>query len=134
MATKPPPIPSTSTIVPYKESEKADLSDYPFYPLPSFNRFEQQKASGLPRKKAIAMQQANKQAQNAAVAALNAMTSGAAILKAYPFIDAFTANKIANNKPTTWRYLDMVLMQRQVSKLLEFHKKQLGVNPPPATP
>lgn len=134
MATVAPPIPSTSTSVPYSESQKPDLSDYPFYPLPSFNVFEQQKHSLLPRKKAIAMQQANSQAADAAVAALNPMTSGADIIRAYPFIDAFTANKIATNKPTTWRYLDGVLMQRQISELLKFHKKQLGVNPPPAAP
>lgn len=129
-----PPIPSTSTVVPYKESEKADLSDYPFYPLPSYNRFEQQKASGLPRKKAIAMQKANKQAADAAVAAINALATGADIIKAYPFIDAFSATKIAANKPTTWRYLHIVLMQRQISNLLNFHKKQLGIDPPPAKP
>jgi|GEM_PF-2807397 len=132
-----------STAVPYSESEEADLSDYPIYPLPSMNRFEQQKASGLPHKKAIAMQEANKKAAEAAVKALNAMTSGAEILKAYTLtekgrtlciIDAENATKIATNKPTTWRYLDRILMQRQISNLLIFHKKQLGLTPPPAAP
>jgi len=125
---------STSKSVPYSESEKEDLSDYPIFPFGSMNDFEQQKHSKLPRKRAIAMQEANKKAADAAVAALNPMTSGADILKAYPFIDAGPANKIATNKPTTWRYLDLILMQRQISELLKFHKKQLKLTPEPAAP
>jgi len=134
---------STSKSVPYSESEKEDLSDYPIFPFGSMNDFEQQKHSKLPRKRAIAMQEANKKAADAAVAALNPMKSGADIIKAYTLdvggkahliIDAGSANKIAANKPTTWRYLHSILMQRQISELLIFHKKQLGITPQPAAP
>jgi len=121
-----------STPVPYGESQKVDLSDYPISPLPSKNVFEQQKHSLLPHDRAIAMQKANAQAADAAVKAINAMASGADILKAYPFIDGFSANKIAKNKPATWHYLNCVLMQRQISELLKFHKQQAGTTPPPS--
>ncbi len=98
------------------------------------NVFEQQKSSLLPHDRSLAMQEANKKAAEAAVAALNKMTSGAEILKTYKFIDAGSATKIAANKPTTWYYLHLVLMQRQISELLKFHKKQLKLTPPPAAP
>jgi hypothetical protein len=118
--------------VPYNENnDRQDLKDYPFFPNCSENVFEQQKHSSLPRDRAIAMQKANKQAADAAVAALNKMTSGAEILKEYPFIDAGSAVKIAANKPTTWYYLHLILMQRQISRLLAKHKVKLGVNPEP---
>ena len=118
--------------VPYNENnDRQDLKDYPFFPNCSENVFEQQKHSSLPRDRAIAMQKANKQAADAAVAALNKMTSGAEILKEYPFIDAGNAVKIAANKPTTWYYLHLILMQRQISRLLAKHKVKLGVNPEP---
>jgi hypothetical protein len=118
--------------VPYNENnDRKDLEQYPFFPNCSENKFEQQKHSSLPRDRAIAMQKANKQAADAAVAALNKMTSGAEILKEYPFIDAGSAVKIATNKPTTWYYLHLILMQRQISRLLAKHKVKLGVNPEP---
>ncbi len=118
--------------VPYNENnDRKDLEQYPFFPNCSENVFEQQKHSSLPRDRAIAMQKANKQAADAAVAALNKMTSGAEILKEYPFIDAGSAVKIATNKPTTWDYLHLILMQRQISRLLAKHKVKLGVNPEP---
>jgi hypothetical protein len=117
--------------VPYSENQKPDLSDYPFFPTCSENVFEQQKHSHLPRKRAIAMQEANKKAADAAVAAINKMATGADIIKALPFIDAPSANKIAANKPVTWYYLNLILIQRQISRLLAWQKKQLNVNPSP---
>ena len=119
--------------VPYNENnDRQDLEEYPFFPNCSENVFEQQKHSSLPRDRAIAMQKANKQAADAAVAALNKMTSGAEILKEYRgIIDAGSAVKIAANKPTTWYYLHLILMQRQISRLLAKHKVKLGINPEP---
>jgi hypothetical protein len=119
--------------VPYNENnDRQDLKEYPFFPNCSENVFEQQKHSSLPRDRAIAMQKANKQAADAAVAALNKMTSGAEILKEYRgIIDAENAVKIATNKPTTWYYLHLILMQRQISRLLAKHKVKLGINPEP---
>jgi hypothetical protein len=127
-------MPNTSTSVPYNETEKEDLSDYPIYPFCSDMVFEQQKHSHLSHKASVAMQKANRMAADDAVKTLNLMTKGSDILKAYPFIDAGNANKIATQKPTTWYFLDLILMQRQISDLLGFHKKKLGITPPPATP
>jgi len=119
--------------VPYNENnDRQDLKDYPFFPNCSENVFEQQKHSSLPRDRAIAIQKANKQAADDAVATLNKMTSAADIIKEYPkIIDAENAVKIAKNKPTTWYYLHLILMQRQISRLLAKHKVKLGINPEP---
>jgi hypothetical protein len=81
-------------------------------------------------KRAKQIQEDNKKAAEGAVAFLNTQTNAADIIKTLPFMDIDSAVKIINGKPVTWRYLNLFLMQRQVSELLKWQKEKMGIKSP----